>query len=268
MRCLPICDDDTHDIKKDEGTAQRILNVTTRDNYTATTRLRMKLTLLYTAILSVEGFRIQHPSPRFYKATSTHFCSNYDIEAASDKMVWETLEESSSRPLLNLSSRDMTSPEDVVSETTDTSEWDQGQLWQITKQGLSNMGVEDTESVLQKCPQLLRLEPSMVLETAEWVVQEFSTKYLESEPRLLSFRLTDASYGLEFMSMMMMMDAKPFCTAAPELLLTGIEGGIQEQAVKKALGSAADATTKASQTIAGDTMKTFKNLQKQRRKGL
>jgi hypothetical protein len=243
-------------------------------------KLLVPLLLCSTAILSVEGFQILHPSPRFFKATTRHFSSHYDIEAASDKLVWETLEESSSRPLLNLSSWDTSSPVeddgDSAETTTDatsctTSEWDQGQLWKITKQGLSDMGVgvdvEATESsFLQKCPQLLRLEPSMVLETAEWVVEEFSTNYLESEPRLLSFRMTDASYGLEFMSMMMMTDAKPFCTAAPELLFNGIEGGIQERAVEKALGSAADATNKATQTIAGDTMSTLKSLQQQKRK--
>ena len=56
--------------------------------------------------------------------------------------------------------------------------------------------------------------------------------------------------------------------AAPQLLLTGVDGGIQEQAVSAALGAAADATSKASQTIAGDAMATLQSIKKQQRKGL
>jgi hypothetical protein len=154
----------------------------------------------------------------------------------------------------------------------DTSEWDQGQRWDITKQGLSSQLSLDVneDALLQECPQLLRLEPSMVLETAEWIVQEFGVSYLQlAPPRLLSFRSTDVAYGLEFMSTMMMANAKGACLAAPALLLSGIEGGIQEQAVKNALGAAGDATTKASQRIVGDSMATLQQLQQQkRRKGL
>jgi hypothetical protein len=230
-------------------------------------KLHLKLSFLWLILTSVvEGFGILHSQVRVIRETRLH-STRYDIEAASNKLTWETLEESSSRPVLNLSSRD-DSPEDTVSEIKDTPEWDEGQRWQITEDGLSDIGVEKTDSFLEKCPQLLRLKPSVVLETADWVVKEFSVEYLVSEPRLLRYRSVDVSYGLEFMSTMMMMNAKPACMGAPELLLTGIEGGIQEQAVYKALGDAADATSKASQTIAGDAMASLKSLQKQRRKGL
>ena len=69
------------------------------------------------------------------------------------------------------------------------------------------------------------------------------------------------------MSTMMMMDAKAACQAAPALLLSGIEGGIQEKAVEKALGAASAATSKASQSIAGDAMAAIQVLKK-RPKGL
>ena len=218
----------------------------------------------FVSLLTAEAFPLWIQSNRDLK--TRHFC-NFDIEAASEKLTWETIEFSNNRPVLNLSSREA-SPEVVVSKNVESNDWNRGQRWEITKKGLTGMGIENTESFLIKCPQLLRLQPSMVLETAEWIVKEFDLTYLVSEPRLLGFRSTDVAYGLEFMSTMMMTNAKPVCATAPDLLLNGIECGIQEQAVKIALGSAADATSKASQTIAGDAMASLKKLKKQQRKGL
>ena len=186
----------------------------------------------------------------------------FDVESASAKLLWETFNESSSKPVLDLSGREA-SPEAVSNHISDSSEWDQGQRWKVTEQGLKDMGVA-TESFLEACPQLLRLETELVLETAEWVIQEFSTEYLQSEPRLISSPMTDVSYGLKFMSLMMMMPAKPACRAAPALLLAGVEGGLQEQAVAKALGQAGDATRQANQKIAGDAAASLNELKKRR----
>jgi hypothetical protein len=194
----------------------------------------------------------------------------YSVETALAKLSWETFEEANARPVLNLSSRNASLEENKPSvHEEDTSGWDQGQLWEETQKRLQALGFADVSSLLPRCPQLLRLQPAMVLETAEWVIKEFGNKYLESEPRLLCYRPEHAQYGLEFMGIMMMTDdAKPACRASPALLMSGIEGGIQEQAIKSALGAAGSATSKASQTIAGDAMAAVQALQKHQKRKL
>lgn len=217
----------------------------------------LQICVLILAISPCRGFHVL-TTVRLYQTRLFAF----DAESASTKLLWETFNESSSKPVLDLSAREA-SLEAVSNNVSDSSEWDQGQRWKITEQGLKDMGVT-TESFLEACPQLLRLESKLVLETAEWVIQEFSTEYLQSEPRLISYPMIDVSYGLEFMSLMMMMPAKPACKAAPALLLAGVEGGLQEQAVSKALGQAGDATRQANQKIAGDTVASLNELKKQR----
>lgn len=212
-----------------------------------------------------------------------HSASPFDevlIEAASQKLGWEILEESNLRPVLDLTSRDGAAP--VVDGPSsldggDTSEWDHGQRWAVTKRSLAGMGLDmnddgDDEwaSFLRGCPQLLRLDPSAVTETAEWVVREFGVAYLRSSPALLGFRAADAAYGMEFMSVMMMADAKPACSASGRLLEEAIRGGIHERAVGAALRSAATATSKASQSVAAEGMASYRELKAnaQRKKGL
>lgn len=208
------------------------------------------------------------PSRHIHSSTTAQFSGSedhskgdittYDVETALVKLSWETLEEANSRPVLDLSSRDASLEYTAKESEQNTSEWEHGQLWEETQKGLQGLGCASPGNFVTRCPQLLRLQPGMVQETAEWVISEFGTKYLESEPRFLCYRPEHVRYGLEFMSMMMMTDAKVACMAAPALLLSGIEGGIQEQAVKSALGAAGAATSKASQTIALDAMTAVK----------
>uniref|UniRef100_A0A7S3L8K1 Uncharacterized protein n=1 Tax=Amphora coffeiformis TaxID=265554 RepID=A0A7S3L8K1_9STRA len=108
----------------------------------------------------------------------------------------------------------------------------------------------------------------MVIATASWLVKEFGANYVTSEARLLAFRCADVEYGLEFLANMMMQNAKVACSASPAFLLSGIEGGIQEQAVRKALGAAWAATSATSQKIAGDAVQSLRCIQKEKRKGL
>jgi len=204
----------------------------------------------------------------------------YDIEAALVRLPWETLEALNQNPVLNLSSRDQ-SIEGFSLQLKNTSgpsipddagedDWKLGQYWKETKIALQQkeggMGYssEVVDSFLEKCPQLLRLGPNTVLRTADFIIREFGISYLASEPRLLSYREDQVQYGLEFLSTMMMTtDAKPICQKSTRLLLSGIDGGIQEKAVSTALGAAGAATTKASQTIAGDAMMAIQALQQQ-----
>jgi hypothetical protein len=216
----------------------------------------LQIYVLLLAISPCRGFHV-FTTVRLYQTRLFAF----NVESASTKLLWETFNESSSKPVLDLSVREASS-EATSNPALDSSEWDQGQRWKVTEQGLKDMGVR-TESFLEACPQLLRLETKLVLETADWVIQEFSPEYLQSEPRLISSPMTDVSYGLEFMSLMMM-SAKAACRAAPALLLAGIEGGLQEQAVTKALGQAGDATQQANQKIAGDAAASLNELKKRR----
>ena len=204
---------------------------------------------------------------------SSSFDDNeYNVQAASVKLAWEQLEESSNRPILDLSARDA-SPEDVAAiSSQQQEEWAMGQKWQETKKALQELGlsIENETTFLDQCPQLLRLDTAMILETAEWISQEFGSDYFAKQPtspKLLSYRLADVQYGIEFMSMMMMNDAKPFCRGSADFFQTAIDGGIQEQSVSKALGAASAATYQANQKVAGDAMSSLKSL-KNRKPGL
>ncbi|KAL3936800.1 MAG: hypothetical protein SGBAC_007954 [Bacillariaceae sp.] len=203
--------------------------------------------------------------------------NGYDIKEASVKLVWEVMEESNNRPILDLSSRDA-SPEDDTNATNDDGaakvEWESGQRWRATKDGLIKLGicVDDEMRFLDQCPQLLRLDTDMILETAEWILQEFGgSDYFAkqpSSPKLLSYRLSSVQYGIEFMSTMMMNNAKPFCMGSSDFFQTAIDGGIQEQSVSNALGAAADATYQANQKVAGDAMSSLKSLKNRMTGGL
>ena len=201
------------------------------------------------------------------------------INAASKKLDWEITEERSQKPILNLSLRDV-SPEETTNNTDDDDdllEWNRGQRWSISVKYLSELGVfanngpssapDESDSVLLKnCPQLFRLDPSIIQGTAQWIISEFGLRYLQAavirdgNSILLSFQKEDAAYGLEFMSVMMMTDAKTACAASSAFLLEAIRGGIQERAVSAALGAAGNATSKASKSIASDTMESFRQL--------
>jgi len=143
----------------------------------------------------------------------------FDVGAASVKLPWERLEERNNRAVLDLSSKrgDM-SPGDAAQPTTtsihnDTAPWEKGQFWKATRVGLEERGLSTEQCVtcLQTCPQLLRLDPGVVLETADYVletadyvIQEFGVDYLADEPRFLLYRVDQVQYGLEFMGTVMM----------------------------------------------------------------
>jgi len=138
--------------------------------------------------------------------------------------------------------------------------------------------VSKRSSVLLKhCPQLFRLRSEAVQETAQWLVETFGLSYLrqavltdstkeDNQAILLSFRKDDAEYGLTFLSRMMMGNAKPVCEASSSFFVQGIQGGIQERFVSAALGDAGQATSKASKSIASDTMASFRQLKDSNRR--
>ena len=202
--------------------------------------------------------------------------------AASKRLGWEIDDEISQKPILDLSMRNEEFNHGGHSKRIedDTSDWDRGQRWKITLEILSNLCLQNStgdiatatatiqeKSILKICPQLFRLEPSSIQKTAQWIIDEFGIEYLKTSvlihnPVILSYKQDDAVYGLEFMSMMMMMDAKTACAASPALLLQGINGGIQERLVGDALGAASNATSKAAKSIASDNMASLRQLQR------
>lgn len=191
------------------------------------------------------------------------------IQAAKTKLLWETLQERQDRPVLDLSARDVSPEQEEQNESDDR--WKDGHFWSETKRGLLEIvdqqhGEDAFSLMLESTPQLMRLEPSMVLETARVLQQTYGINVMD-EPRLLTFKLCHVEYGIEFLSTMMALDldsTKRACSASPQLLLGGIEGGLQELAVKQALNAAADATSKANQKVAGDAMKSLKNLKEKK----
>jgi hypothetical protein len=214
----------------------------------------------------------------FSAATSVGGDGSYDdnlVAAASKKLDWELSEEKKQKPILDLSLRDV-SPDETKADGDgdgDVLEWNRGQRWTVTVEYLSELGVfanegssPASEEIVSVCPQLFRLDPSAIQETARWIIDEFGLAYLQAatlrdnNPILLSFRKDDAAYGLEFMSLMMMTDAKPACGLSSALLLEAIRGGIQERAVSAALGAAGNAASQATRSIASDTMESFRKL--------
>jgi hypothetical protein len=183
-----------------------------------------------------------------------------DMDAVSAKLSWEVIDERMSRPILDLSSnRDELQNNQLL--PIDTSAWDQGQRWSETKEGLHALDLSSADQLLKKCPQLYRLESTQILETARWIIQKegFGLPYVMKEPRVLSYKCNDVDYGLEFLKQMTMSNSLALLVP---LLISGIEGGLQERAVQEALGAAADATYNANQRIAGDAAATLKALKR------
>ena len=154
----------------------------------------------------------------------------------------------------------------AADESEELSEWASGTIWERTNQALGDLlDLTTCESYLSACPQLYRLDSTSVVESATLLTQEYglTEAVLSIEPRLLAFPADDIAYGVRFLSTMMMMPpdlALGACRASPELLLTGIEQGIQERAVQKALSDASTATSDASKKIAGDLAATYNQI--------
>jgi hypothetical protein len=234
------------------------------------------LSMLASTIFTVEGFQLhryssnsifQRRSPSSLHFSQSIFDDDDLLAAASQKLQWEIVQERQQQPVLNLSARDRSQEETnkPIEPDKEISSWQSGERWTTTKDYLQALGIDMSSEadILLQCPQLLRLESSMVQDTASWIIEAFDVSFLESEWQLLSYPRDDVAYGLEFVGTMMMMtpdNTRRVCRQSSALLLQGIQGGIQERAVQEALGSASEATSKASQYIAADTMQSFRQL--------
>ena len=241
---------------------------------TATTALSALLALLLSWKSEAFGLSRAGPRPWLTKLKAEEI-SEKDFESVAEPLLWETLEELDRQPVLDLSARHTQDGggETNVQDEVEISGWVDGVNWALTRRGLEELGIPcgDEPLFTTRCPQLVRLESDMVLETATTLIREFNNTIdvITGEPRLLSFRSDDVLYGIRFLSVMMMMPSeivKKTCIASPTLLLHGVEQGLQERAVKSALGSAGSATSDANKRIVGDAAATWNQLRKNKPK--
>jgi hypothetical protein len=84
---------------------------------------------------------------------------------------------------------------------------------------------------------------------------------LRREPQLLTYPADYIKGGFDFLVTMMMSTKNvviPACRDTTGLLVGAIDGYIQEQFVKRALGDASEATSKTNQQMAADVAKAYR----------
>jgi hypothetical protein len=201
-------------------------------------------------------------------------CSPERIEEAKSLLLWEVVGEREARPVLNLSNRKDVVLSNLQREYHPDDGWQNGQQWAATRaklQQMADISNEEAEKLLEVVPQLLRIETEVIVDSLSAVMHLIGGDSLLKEPRLLSFRGDDIRHGVEFLSTMMASPPSTVlqaCRVSPSLLLAGTEGGLQEQAVKRALGAAGQAADHANKIIAGDTAASLQALRKQKPLGM
>ena len=222
---------------------------------------------------------------------STGSLSDEIIRAAEKKLPWEIAAERQSRPVLDLSGGSIGEDNLSLSDTASVgsaegdktgadaktnvpgkepcNDWTDGQIWLETKAALYEVSVltdDETRSkvFLTNCPQLARLPTEDIAASAQEVIASIgvSPSAIERNPILLSYPAHLYAGALEFLSNMMMLPQRTiadFCKTNPELLIGGLDGYIQEQSVKSALGSAGDALYGVSRSVANDVGKTMRD---------
>ena len=226
--------------------------------------------------------------------------SNDIIQAAEQLLAWEVAAERQSRPVLDLSGggsgidgSDLTLSDAASAETRprrkdsddqaqpkkdgeDAIDWKSGSVWTATRQELIDLEIlsdgGNDEVFLSKCPQLARLSTGDIVESTKVLLDTIGLPppAFAQHPSLLSYPAQLYPGALEFLSNMMMLPQPTIsnlCKTNPELLIGGLDGYIQEQSVKNALGSAGSALYGVSRSVANDVGKTMRES-KARPKGL
>jgi len=167
----------------------------------------------------------------------------------------------------------------------DCEPWENGELWEDTAQNLIAMGIlannEGTgtkltsQKILNKAPQLLRLPTSQIVEAASFLLSypfgTNSTALLVTDPSLLTYWADDLEYGLDIYLSNMMFRGNSTLAAqmiqtqlsfspamALQLVRMGIEGGMSERSVSRALGDAGKASSKAVEGVVGDSARSLR----------
>ena len=215
--------------------------------------------------------------------------SDVIIRAAEQKLPWEVAAERQSRPVLDLSGGSIGEDDLSLSEAASVSsvggdktgpvaktntfgeercdDWMVGNIWLETKAALVELLTDDetrNEVFLSKCPQLARLPTEDILASAQEVIGSIglSPSAVQQNPMLLSYPSHLYAGALEFLSNMMMLPQPTLvdlCKTNQELLIGGLDGYIQEQSVKNALGSAGDALYGVGRSVANDVGKTMRD---------
>ncbi|EJK75796.1 hypothetical protein THAOC_02471 [Thalassiosira oceanica] len=154
--------------------------------------------------------------------------------------------------------------------------WMDGTLWKSTELALSSLGI-DTRQALDRAPQLLRLPTEQVVQAAAFVLDfcNSSTKLIRLDPTLLCYDVLDLEHGLgQYLPNMMFrgnatqaaVSVRTQLALSPTMALAvvkmGIDGGMEERRVSRALGSAGQASGKATQTIVHETGRTYRGFKK------
>ena len=209
---------------------------------------------------------------------------------AEHKLPWEVAAERQSRPVLDLSGggSGMDDSDLSLSDAASTArgerrmhenetnnddyevgavDWSTGGVWRETRQALIEMVIlsEATEELcLSKCPQLVRLPTEDVVESARALADTIgmSPSAIAQNPTLLSYPAHLFPGAMEFLSNMMMLPQPTIsnlCQTNSDLLISGLDGYIQEQSVKNALGSAGDALYGVGRSVANDIGKNMRD---------
>lgn len=212
------------------------------------------------------------------------------IQTAEQLLPWEVAAEKQSRPVLDLSgggsgmddsdlslsdaasaaSQRTTSDDQAKAEkeVKDEIDWKSGSVWTASRKELIDLEIlsdgANDEVFLSKCPQLARLPTGGIVDSAKVMLDTIGLPppAIAQHPTLLSYPAQLYPGALEFLSNMMMLPQptiSSLCKASPELLLGGLDGYIQEQSVKNALGSAGDALYGVSRSVANDVGKTMRD---------
>jgi hypothetical protein len=221
---------------------------------------------------SLQGFRLRKEES--LREITRRRCCPERVQEAKSLLLWEVVEEREAQPVLNLSNRNDVMIVNSQPENPLDDSWQNGQQWAATKarlQHMADISSEEADKLLEAVPQLLRINTEVIVDSLSAVMHLIGSDCILKEPRLLSFRGDDLRYGAEFLFTMMASPPSTVlqaCRVSPSLLLAGAEGGLQEQAVKRALGAAGQAAERANTVIAGDTAVSLQALRRQKPPGL
>ncbi|KAL7551543.1 hypothetical protein ACHAWF_014790, partial [Thalassiosira exigua] len=227
------------------------------------------------------------------------------LNRARFPLQWELQRSSEAKPVLNLSvkrsdmlsladgARELSEDTDVLvdDQGDDEQSWEDGHVWQSTKEHLtamcilSNASASETDltsrQILAEAPQLLRLPTSQVVEAALFLLSypagtgQNSTALIKTDPLLLTYCAEDLEYGLEeYLPNMMFMGNQTmasqsimaqlalFPSMARQLVRMGVDGGLEERQVARALGSAGKSSGKAVEGVVGDMGRSYRDCKR------
>jgi len=211
------------------------------------------------------------------------------LERARAPLDYEVRYAREKKPVLNLSARKsdaLSLAEGFEGKGDDSSienpdlvadcSWESGELWQETKLRLVSMGiVVNDEKILTRAPQLLRLPTDQITGAASFLLTypygTNSTRLIDADASLLTYLADDLQYGVEeYLPNMMFLGNQTSASAmiqtqmalapsmALQLVRMGVEGGIEERSVSRALGSAGAASGKAVEGVVGEAGRSYR----------